>query len=85
MMEAESKKMASIRLSRMIQGVGEGRDVSDEEVIDQLLKTEERTSLIARWADAAVSFFLPRATPSVRGAKPTLSAQPDRPTEVAGS
>lgn len=83
-MEADPKKIAAIRLSQMIQGVGEGRDVSDQEVVDQLLKTEEKSSLLVRWADAAISFFLPRAIPAIKSAKPSSqSTESQRPTQAA--
>ena len=81
-MEADRKQADAIRLSKMIQGVGEGRDASDEEVVDLLLKMEGRATFLARWAEAALSFFLPVVTPSIKSAKPipqTRSSQSDFP------
>lgn len=70
-MTLEKKQADVVRLSMMIQGVGIGRDVSDQEVVDSFEKMEGKSSLLGKWASNAVSFFLPSVTPSMSRAKRT--------------
>jgi hypothetical protein len=62
-MTTDKKQAEAIRLSMLIQGVGDGRDVPDQEVVDSFEKMEGKKSVISKWASNAVSFFLPRVTP----------------------
>jgi hypothetical protein len=72
---ADKKQAEAIRLSMLIQGVGIGRDVPDQEVVDSFEKSEGKTSVLGKWASNAVSFFLPSVTPSVSRAKQTPRAE----------
>ena len=72
---ATAKNQAeAIRLSMMIQGVGVGRDVPDQDVVDSFEKMEGKTSAFGKWASSAVSFFLPRVAPATGRAKTATQA-----------
>lgn len=74
-MAPEKKQAEAIRLSMMIQGVGIGRDVPDQEVVDSFEKMEGKSSVLGKWASNAVSFFLPSVTPSISRTKPVAQAE----------
>ncbi|MGA7869354.1 MAG: hypothetical protein WCA22_00505 [Candidatus Binatus sp.] len=74
-MTSEKKQAEAVRLSMMIQGVGIGRDVPDQEVVDSFEKMEGKSSVLGKWASNAVSFFLPSVTPPIIRAKPTQTGQ----------
>jgi hypothetical protein len=68
-MTTDRKQAEAIRLSMLIQGVGAGRGVPDQEVVDSFEKMEGKSSVLSKWASNAVSFFLPSVTPSSSRAK----------------
>ncbi len=74
-MTTKKKQAEAIRFSMLIQGVGVGRDVPDQEVVDSFEKMEGKTSMLGKWASNAVSFFLPSVTPSISRAKQTPQAE----------
>lgn len=82
-MTPERKQAEAIRLSMMIQGVGIGRDVPDQEVVDSFEKMEGKSSVLGKWASNAVSFFLPNVTPSISRPKPTQARQSEADFPVA--
>jgi hypothetical protein len=83
-MTPEKKQAEAIRLSMMIQGVGIGRDIPDQEVVDSFEKMEGKSSALGKWASSAISFFLPSVTPSSGRAKSgtqSEESQSDLPVE----
>jgi len=60
-MAQDKRQVEAIRLTKLIQGVGEGEHVSQQQVVDSFEKAEGRASVLGKWANSAVSFFLPRA------------------------
>ncbi|MGA3229623.1 MAG: hypothetical protein ABSD51_06755 [Candidatus Binatus sp.] len=77
-MTADKKQSEAIRLSMLIQGVGAGRDVPDQEVVDSFEKMEGKTSALSKWASNAVSFFLPSVTPSSSRSKSATQSEESR-------
>ena len=51
----------SRRLSELIQGVGEGRDASDADVLDSFTQVSSAVTIARKWVSSAISFVVPPA------------------------